>query len=227
MTYKRNIKPLSLKIGMDLTPDLIGIGFRLVGKPNPEANIENTLISASLEGLVRKDGRVLSLLTDWLEIHHNRINADRLIQLILDEEHESKRMFLVYWCAVFQWLKSDFRFLKLQKLYPASIRIPYLGDRTDFLVQRHGEDARFSKTCLIVPNKVLRHRLEDIMSPSELVKLNLMYRYRVMIGSTYRADMWAKLHNHPDWSASDIARDCYGSYPTAHAVKKDFQLMKS
>lgn len=226
MSFKRIIIPFHYKSGEDLTADLIGIGFRLVGKPNRDANIEDTLIAASLEGLNGKDGRVLSLLVDWLEIHHARINADRLTHLVLDPVHKGNEKFLSFWSAVFQWLSSDFRFQKLRSLKSPKEPYLFLDERTEFLIQKNGEDERFYGTCLRIPTKVLRHRPEDVLSPKELAQTHAMYRYRVMMGPSYRADMWAILREYPDATAAEIARKTYGSYPTAHAVKRDFEITR-
>lgn len=226
MSFKRIISPSHYKSGEDLTRDLVGIGFCLAGKPNRNANIEDTLVAASLEGLSGKDGRVLSLLVDWLGIHHSRINADRLTRLVLDPIHRGDGKFLIFWSAVFQWISSDFRFRRLRNF--KSLKAPYqfLDDRTEFLIQKNGEDERFRGTCLRIPAKVLRHRPEDVLSPKELAQTHIMYRYRVMMGPSYRADMWAVLINDPGAKPSEIARMTYGSYPTAHAVKRDFEITK-
>lgn len=222
MVFKRTLLPDSFPTGDSLTSNFIGIGFRLNGTPNWNANIEDTLIAASIEG-VAGDGRVLSLLVDWMGVHYTRVNADRLVQMVLQLNKKQPKLFSIFWAAVSQWLHSDVRFARLGKLSPKR-RVNLLGDRTDFLVKKHGEDERFQKTCLRIPNGVLRRRDEDIFSPEELTKNKKSYQLRVMIGPSYRADMWACLCRDSTLSAADIARGSYGSYPTAFAVKRDFEI---
>jgi hypothetical protein len=222
MTHKRNILPDSLLTSEALTSTLIGIGFRFSGKPTRDCNIEDTLIAASLEGLAG-DGRVLSLLVDWWEIHHSRVNADRFMRLVDHYAHEAVPSFIVFWTAQVQRFKSDTRFARLLKKAPKK-RFNFLGERTDFLTTKNGEDERFAKTCLRIPQKVFRHRAEDIMTPTELAKMHTPYRYRILMGPSYRADMWALLSREPNLNPAELARPCYGSYPTAFAVKRDFKI---
>lgn len=223
MVFKRILLPNSFPIGDSLTSNFIGIGFRLNGKPNWDANIEDTLVGASLEGL-SGDGRVLSLLVDWIGLHYTRINADRLVLMILKMHTKQPKLFSTFWAAVSQWLHTDIRFSRLGRLVPKR-RVNFLDDRTDFLVKKNGEDERFQGTCLRIPKGVLRHRNDDIFSPVELTENNMSYRLRVMIGPSYRADMWAWLCRDSKLSAAEVARRSYGSYPTAFAVKRDFEIV--
>jgi hypothetical protein len=57
---------------------MVGIGMLFASRGAREPNIEDTLIAASMDGLVRDDLRVLSVLTTWIQVHHPWINADRL-----------------------------------------------------------------------------------------------------------------------------------------------------
>lgn len=223
MSFKRTLLPQTFKSLDALTTDLVGIGIRLGGKSSQDPNIEDTLLAASIEG-IGGDGRVLSLLVDWIDSHHSRINADRLIQMILSLDSEKYHRVKLFWYAIAQWLKTDHRFSRLRKCSPP-LRLPFLGNRNAFLVEKNGEDERFCETCLIVPNKVLRHRPDDILTPKELAKRHLPYRFRILMGPNYRADMWANLYRTSKIKTTDLARKCYGSYPTAFSVIKDFQLI--
>ena len=83
MAYKRVLMPTEFKTGEKLTCDLVGIGMRFAASPSPtEPNIEDTLVAASLEGILNEDYRVLSLLVDWFDIHVERVNADRLVKRV-------------------------------------------------------------------------------------------------------------------------------------------------
>ena len=189
--------------------------------PSKNPNIENTLVAASLEGVDGQDYRALSLLVDWLEIHGERINADRLSHLVLDLKSERVRCF---WAAVAYWLKKDRRLKKLHSAY-AGPRLDLFSVGTAFLVKRSGEDLRFLGSPIRIPDKTLRHRLEDIMTPHELAKRHAVYRARLTIGPTYRADMWAIIECEPQVSPAELARRSYGSFATAWQVKRDWSTL--
>ena len=221
MSYNRAIVPETYPSKDELTRDMVGIGMLFAEHPKKNPNIENTLIAASLEGVEGEDYRTLSLLVDWLQIHIERINADRLIHLV--ESLKSKRT-KCFWAAVAHWKKKDRRFKKLTNSYRGP-RLDLFSAGTNFLIKRSGEDERFSGTPLRVPAKTLRHRPQDILSPFELAKRHDVYRSRLTIGPTYRADMWAIVERQPDISAAELARRSFGSFATAWQVKKDWTTL--
>ena len=221
MAHKRVLIPTEFATGDKLTSDLIAIGMRFAGNASPvEPNIEDALVAASLEGIRNEDYRVLSLLVDWFDIHFERINADRLAKMVASIPDERVRAF---WKALAQWKKRDWRLKKLQKLYTKGQLD--LIESASFQIQRHGEDERFVGTVLRVPNKLLRHRPEDIMAPHELAKRHWGYRYRIMMGPSYRADMWALIERHPELTPAEIARQSYGSFPTAWETRRDWMIL--
>jgi hypothetical protein len=223
MSYKRDIAPPVFARGGELTSQLIGIGFRLAGEHSSDANIENALVSASIEGM-EGDLRVLSLLVDWIDVHSERVNADRLFKLISVTKNERVRAF---WKAIATWKSSDSRFKRFSKLYRGP-RMDLLKTGTDFHIARHGEDPRFKDSALRVPDKAgLRHRPSDILTPEELSRIHLPYRCRLIIGPTYRADMWAQLDLMPEMSAAELARSCYGSFATAWKVKHEWAILNA
>lgn len=221
MSYNRAIAPEVYSSKDALTKDMVGIGMLFAERGSKNPNIENTLVAASLEGVEGQDYRALSLLVDWLEIHMERVNADRLIQLVLNLESKPVRCF---WAAMGYFIKKDRRLKKLQTAYRGG-RLDLLPTGTEFLVKRSGEDSRFSEGPLRVPEKTLRHRPKDILTPTELAKRHSTYRTRLILGPTYRADMWAIIENEPELSASELARQAYGSFATAWQVKKDWNIL--
>jgi hypothetical protein len=169
----------------------------------------------------RDDLRVLSVLVTWLGVHHPWINADRLIRAV--EQQQSPRV-QAFWAAVAQWLRKDRRFARLAMVHDgARVDVPRVG--TAFQVRRKGEDARFQETALRVPAGGLRDRAADVLSPAELAKRHRTYRYRVQMGPSYRADMWAAFEGNPGMSPAELARRTYGSFATARQVKHDFELL--
>jgi len=236
VAFKRSELPTEYLTGDALTEDMIGIGMLFGGTPSENPQIEQTLVAASIEGIMGHDGRVISVLTDWITIHHERIYMDRLYQLLRELDPVRFNPVLIYWAANAQRLKKDPRFSKIAKIYHGP-RVNYerIGsmndtttyDATDFLIQRNGEDDRFLGTCLRVPNKTIRHRLDDVLPPKRLALQHDVYRYRVLFGANIRADLWATLKKMPDTSPADLARECLSSYTAAYTAKKDFEFIRS
>jgi hypothetical protein len=222
MGFSRQETPGVALAGSELTGAMVGIGMIFSAPPTRDPNIEDTLIGASLEGMREDDVRLLSVLTNWLGVHHPWINADRLTRAL---EHVESDKVRAYWAAVGQWLGRDRRFNRLRTLYQGP-RIDLLTIGSDFQIKRRGEDVRFQDTPLRVPAGVLRERRSDILTPHELAQLHLTYRERIHSGPTYRADMWAELERNPGLTPAELAHRTYGSYGTAWNVKRDFELLR-
>jgi hypothetical protein len=201
---------------------MVGIGMNFAAPAIPNANIEDTLLSASIEGMESDDLRVLAVLVTWFGIHATWVNADRLTRLV--SLQTSKRVRNL-WAALARWQNKDRRFQRLAKTRAAP-RLAVLATGTEFQVKRHGEDLRFAGGPLVVPANVLRDRAADVLPPASLVQRHAGYRCRVMMGPSYRADMWATLELEPTLSAAGLARRTYGSFATAWHVRRDFALLR-
>jgi hypothetical protein len=222
MAFKRVILPKEFASKHDLSRDMAGLGFLITAEAAMNPNIENTLIAVSIEGL-NGDYRSLSLLVSWLSIHHQAINADRLVKMLIQLRPNKK--LLCFWSAAAKHVLKDLRFKKMQKLYKGSRLEITNKDATDFQIKRVGEDPRFEKTNLRVPANLLRNRPQDIVVPAALAKTHLAYRYRIVIGPTYRADQWALLEKVKEISPSELARQSYSSFGSAWQAKQDFDLL--
>ncbi|HOX46210.1 MAG TPA: hypothetical protein PK668_21580 [Myxococcota bacterium] len=221
MAYRRQASPPPLLTGDDLTRSLAGIGMAFAAAPSPDPNVEDTLLAASVEGMERDDLRVLAVLLQWLEVYQAWIHADRLIRAVSAAESPRVKAF---WAAIGRWLGKDRRFARLQKVYRGP-RLDLLRQGTAFQVRRRGEDPRFEGTPLRVPAGILRQRASDVHAPEDLVKRQPWLRFRILMGPSYRADMWAALTREPALTAAELARRTYGSFATAWGVKKDFGLL--
>ncbi|HVV83571.1 MAG TPA: hypothetical protein VHE35_10885 [Kofleriaceae bacterium] len=206
-----------------LTAAMAGIGMRFAVEPEPGANVEDTLYFASIEGMEQGDLRVLALLVSWFGVHHGRINVDRLTRVVT--EHGTPRV-RALWSALATWKAADRRYRRLAALHGGE-RIDLLSTGTDFHLRRHGEDPRFASTCLRVPANVLRDRPSDIASPEEVARRHAAYRQRVMMGPSYRADLWAAIAAQPTLTASELARGTYASFASAWQVKRDFAIVEA
>jgi hypothetical protein len=204
-----------------LTAAMAGIGMNFAAAPAPDPNIEDTLLFASIEAMESHDLRVLAVLVTWFGVHAPWVNADRLTRIVAARDSTRIR---ALWSALARWQGRDRRFARLAKLH-ASDRIDLLAVGTDFQLRRHGEDPRFAGGPLRVPANLLRDRAADVEPPTDLSRRHPTYRWRVMIGPTYRADMWAALEADPALSAAALARQTYGSFATAWHVRRDFALL--
>lgn len=222
MAYKRTAVPKRLPEGDELTAAMVGIGVGFAADAAEEPNIEDTLLAASVEGMQRDDLRILAVLTTWLGVHHSRVNADRLFRLV--SARQETRV-VAYWAGVAGWLHQDRRLARLAGL-ASKQRVALLRVGSAFQLKRHGEDSRFAGTALVVPQGVLRDRKQDVLSPHELAKRHRTYHRRVLMGPSYRADLWALLEAEPSLSPAELARRGYGSFATAWQVKKDFETLQ-
>jgi hypothetical protein len=189
--------------------------------PARDPNIENTLLFASVDAMERNDLRVLAVLVTWFGVHRAWVNADRLTKLASASKAPRVR---ALWSALAAWQGHDRRFARLAKIHPKS-EVDLLAAGTEFQIRRNGEDPRFSGGPLRVPGNVLRDRPKDILTPTELATRHRAYRFRVMMGPTYRADLWAALEHEKALSASELARRTYASFASAWGVKRDFGIV--
>ncbi len=221
MGFNRKLLPQEI-LPEQLNPSLVSIGINLASGPAQiDVNIENVLYFSSVEAIANDDYRLLSLITTWLGVHHRAVNLDRLVKLVGNCENQK---FRAYWGSIGVWLGSDRRLLKLASQYHGPI-IDLQSVGGDFQISRFGEDPRFKNGFLRVPANLLRDRVEDVLSPVELARKLPAYRNRIIIGPSYRADMWASLEENPNLSAAQIARKAYGSFATAWHVKQDWQMI--
>lgn len=221
MAFSRVTTPEGALAAEALTRDMAGIGMNLGGRANNEANIEDTLLRASEEGMDRGDLRVLAVLTTWLGLHGARVNVDRIRKLL---EARSSPRTRAYWAAAGRWLAKDRRYARLVKLHRGD-PVDLLDAGASFQVRRHGEDPRFAGTALRVPGNVLRDRPADVLTPGELSRRHRAYAWRIAIGPTYRADMWAALEAEPDLRPAELAPRTYASFATAWQAKADRRIL--
>lgn len=206
----------------ELTAQMVGIGMNFAARAAADADIESTLSHASVLGMDEGDLRVLALLTTWLGVHHTHVNADRLVRLVGGQPSERVR---AYWAAIATWLEKDRRLARLAGAYEG-VPIDLLPTGTEFQIKRRGEDERFTGSKLRVPKGTLRDRREDVLSPEVLVRRHAGYRNRVLMGPSFRADVWTALEHAPELSIADIARKASCSFATAWQVAQDYRLLR-
>ena len=220
MPFSRQVLP-DESDAPDLTSQMVGIGMNFAARRARNPNIENTLLLAATEAMEDNDLRVLAVLVTWFGIHAGRVNADRLIRLV--QESSSPRV-AALWSALGTWQARDRRFSRLIRRGP---RVDLLSTGTEFQVRRHGEDPRFVGSMLRVPANVLRDRVADVLSPRALARRHRAYHYRLLIGPSYRADLWAALEEDPTLTPTELARQTYASFASAWQVRRDFETLKA
>ena len=221
MSFKRIECLAEYPQGEELTKKLNGIGFKFGGIAENNPNIEDCIIAAATEG-VYGDFRTLSMLTDWFFIHHKFVNVDRLTRALkLSKDSRVK----CYFSSIGKWLQKERAYKKLSKIYRGEVLLLGLSADYKFLIKRNGEDERFIGSKMLVANKTLRSRLDDIASSKELASKHQDYFYRVLIGPSYRADMISHLSRNSSLTASQLAKNTYGSFATAWEVMKDVKLL--
>lgn len=223
MAFSRATFPEAMPTAGELTARMVGIGMNFAANAQTDADIESTLLHASVLGMDEGDLRVLALLTTWLGVHHTHVNADRLVRLV--GAHPSERV-RAYWSAVATWLMKDRRLARLAGAHEGA-PIELLPTGTAFQMQRRGEDERFTGSKLRVPKGTLRDRHEDVLSPVVLVRRHAGYRNRVLMGPSFRADVWTALEHAPDLSIADVARKASCSFATAWQAAQDYRLLRA
>jgi hypothetical protein len=223
MAFSRATSPEAMPAADELTARMVGIGMNFAAKAQPDADIESTLMHASVLGMDEGDLRVLAVLTTWLGMHHTHVNADRLVRLV--GAHPSERV-RAYWASIATWLKKDRRLARLAGAYEGA-PIELLPTGTEFQLKRRGEDERFIGSKLRVPKGTHRNRHEDVLSPETLIRRHAGYRNRVLMGPSFRADVWTALEHAPDLSIADVARKASCSFATAWQAAQDYRLLRT
>ncbi|HET7506235.1 MAG TPA: hypothetical protein VFK02_34685 [Kofleriaceae bacterium] len=221
MVFSRALNPKHTPDHEALTSAMASIGMGFAAAARTDANIEDTLLFASTEAMDRNDMRVTAMVVSWFGVHHEWVHSDRLTKLV--STHGSERV-RALWSALARWQVRDRRYRRLALCYRGP-RLDVLSAGTDFQVRRHGEDARFEGSELRVPANLLRDREVDVATPAQLAKQHRTYHFRVMMGTSYRADCWAALEADPCLSAAELARRTYAAFATAWLVKRDFSIV--
>ena len=222
MAFSRTLAAVAAPPADELTARMVGIGMNFAAEPRVDADIESTLLHASEVGMLEGDLRVLSLLTTWMGVHHARVNADRLVRLV--SQHGADRV-RAYWSAIAAWLGKDRRFARLVKSYGRA-PIDLLPTGNAFQLARRGADERFTGSTLEVPRGTLRDRPDDVLTPAALIQRHAGYRNRVLMGPTWRADVWTALERDPNLAVAEAARRASCSFATAWQTAQDFRLLR-
>jgi len=76
-------------------------------------------------------------------------------------------------------------------------------------------------------NGTLRDRAADALSPEALIRHHAGYRNRVLMGPSFRADVWTVLEHAPELPIVELARRASCSFATAWQAARDFRLLRA
>ena len=220
MAYKRRITPVDHGV-QDLEGRMAGLGMAVACPPIPDANIEDTLLAAVQHGMENNDLRALGLVTAWMERYHGWINADRIIRCL---DGPTAPRTNAYWVSRAQSWATDPRWKRLRSSPTPTVDLLPVG--TAFQVARHGEDPRFQGTVLRVPKGALRDRPGDVEAAHEIARRHHGFRWRILVGPSYRADCLAWVKAEPTITPADLARRTYASFATAWGVLRDVRMLQ-
>lgn len=197
--------------------NFVGIGVELTGiKPCRSADIERTLLAAS-ERVESEDRRILGLLASWIVVHGSLVCIGKLRRVMEREQLGDRQMI------------SALAFLAVEKgmhewkavCQPFSERYLWGEEGTKQALKFQKPVPSFSKAGVLLPEKSLRIRENDILSIRKLAKVNLPVRFRLIFGANIRADA-AFYISKGARSASELMRAIGCSYEPAHRILQEF-----
>lgn len=220
MSYRRDDAPKKIFTDHELTARLIGIGFRFSGKPTRDPDIEDVLISAAHGAVLGGDGRLWTGLLDWWAIHHSCVNADRMIRALSALDIAPLGTFFA---GLAQSIEPEGRFRALARMSRGK-RLVIFNEEYRYRLARDGEAERFEGTSLAVPRSLYTQSSRDVFSQKELCAWHSAYRWRITMGPTYRADLWAACERAFPRTAYSLAQELHCSLGAARRVLHDYEL---
>ena len=184
-----------------------------------QCDIEITLLDAAY--VAQNDGRLRSLLFSWFSVHADRVIAEKFFKLAGKAESTRGHNPVVNALAVFCTLRGHHRFKKFIKKTPENEFLLDQEESESFAkIQGYKED--WIVYGVKVPKKLIRIRPEDVLTIQELSKQNLQFKNRLLIGSSWRADIITAI----EWGAktpAEIKRRIGCSYEPAHRVFHEYR----
>ena len=211
----------------NLNRDLVQIGMRLscpvsLAAEGPEADIEDVLLRA----IVRfpEDHRLTSLVFSWIKVHGRHIIVEK-IRRAAERHYPEKDFPEIRWLAAVAAFAAESCSHKWQKLAKRSREPVYLypQDVTESAVALKGSIPWLNKLNFIVPASGLRIRTDDVLSPEQLIAINVQYRNRYLFGASWRADIITAIQQGMK-TPTEISRGIGCSYEPAYRVFHEYKL---
>lgn len=205
---------------------LTAIGFRLAGAETDSgdrgnADIESTLLEVI--GTFPEDYRIASVLMSWIKVHGNHVIVEKLAKLRDRAGKEAGQSFL--WMTPVAAWAVECGFYKWRKLVQKETGPVYLYDPevSESAILRKGPLPWLEPLGFRVPRDSLRIRDADVLTPRELIQINLQYKNRYIFGASWRADIITAIQNGIT-TPMEISRAVGCSYEPAHRISRDYIL---
>ena len=173
--------------------DMSCVGVNLVA-PREESSsfvdIEKTLIQCAAVLGESKDGRLLSLVFSWLDMHSKYVIVEKLKKLTNQYEQVSPEPLV--WLSSFGhycWkVKKQHKWKAIASKYPDE---HYLEPQelSKIFIEKNGNYPWLEGTGISIAEGTIRFRRADIMTASQLSETNHQFKNRLKFGPAWRADI--------------------------------------
>ncbi len=170
-----------------LRPDLIALGFGFYGSsatlaPDPEKTI------LSIIRLFDEEVKVFHMLLAWVERFGDLLHVERFSAL--SSGLSGRELIILGVLAQKRVSAGDYRFRslaqKIMKLAPSSEK-PWPG-QGQYLIEKNGVDPEF-KLFGVTTSRFLPSETKKLLERSWILKKNLWFRLRALLGANFRADI--------------------------------------
>ena len=209
-----------------LSERLAAIGFRLAGasepapRRGPSEDIERALLDAAAPA--RSDGRLLSLLFSWVDVHAERVNVDRLRGLLRAAGGDADARLVTSTLAAYALSLGRHRWKKLIAA-PAEPKHLSASAAAASAVELKGAEPWLAAHNILAARGSLRIRPADVLSVKELAKAHRGYRNRLLYGASWRADIVTAIEEGAG-TAAEIRSRVGCSYEPAHRVRREYLI---
>jgi hypothetical protein len=187
-------------------------------------DIERTILDAVKE--LPRDGRLASLLLSWVKVHGEFVIVEKLRKLA--NQLEMSEPGATTWLgavAAFSVREGDSRWRILLHRPKAPVYLLPKEVAETAIAMKGAED--WLKTYnYLVPVGSLRIRVQDVLAPRDLLRINRQYRNRYIYGPSWRADIATAVDDGLRTPA-DIARAVGCSYEPAYRVFHQLALARN
>jgi len=207
-----------------LNQKLAAMGITVASKKFPikralEVDIERTLLDVALAIESLEDRRLLGLILSWIKVHGEMVNMKRLQKFMKEENAKWIRLFAFYGLHLGQ---SRWKILA----QPIKAGPPLANEAINMAKKRaafKGEEDWSKNTGFLIAKGSESIHEKYVLSPTQVAKINLMYRSRLIFGSSWRADIITSMALGATTPA-EAARRSGSSYEPAYRVFKELEM---
>lgn len=214
VSFDQRLRAIGFRISYAAVDVPLGVSEQL------ECDIERTLLDALDRAHVENDGRLRSLIFSWFAVHHDRLVIEKFFKLSKNiiPKHGSNP--LTNAIAVYGVILGTHAFRRYIERTPEN-EFLLSKDESESFAQIQGYKEDWLKYGVKVPAKMIRIRTDDALTESELARINLQYRNRLLIGTSWRADIVTAIQLGARTPA-EVVRQIGCSYEPAHRVFREY-----